>query len=115
MLEDVIKSLNQKLNLREDTIHGLTTGYLKDVQHLREMVFRSSNFDEHEFYEVQYFDISSTLDEQTAAILNSKIKTLKMAYEEKTRSLVKKLVALSEYSNELKVRVQNLESIINRY
>jgi hypothetical protein len=75
-------------------------GYLKEVNHMREMIFRKENnegkrelihFIEEELYDVQYFDLNNIVDELTRDMLNSKIKELKGRFEEKTKDLINKL------------------------
>ncbi|KAL4426339.1 hypothetical protein ABPG74_006277 [Tetrahymena malaccensis] len=100
--EDKIKELENLVKIRDEQIQGLTTGYIKDLTHMKEMIFRKQNIDEIEFYEVQYFDGTSNLDEKTRLALNDKLKTLKQNFEMKTREYVKKIFFLSTEHEKLK-------------
>lgn len=41
----------------------MTIGYLKDIQHLREMFIRKNLYGEEEFFDVNYYDSLNSLDE----------------------------------------------------
>ncbi|KAL4435079.1 hypothetical protein ABPG74_003572 [Tetrahymena malaccensis] len=97
-----IKDLEFKLKNREETVQVLTTGYVKDIQHMKEMLFRQANLEDLEFYEVQYFDSSSIIDEKTRLILNDKLKDLKIQFDKKTQDLIKKIIVLSNEVERLK-------------
>jgi len=55
-LQEQIKELKEKVKNREEIAQVLTTGYVKDMTHMKEMLFRQSKLENPEFYEVQYFD-----------------------------------------------------------
>lgn len=91
----------------------MTTGYLKDISHLKEMVYRKdcSNFDEQQFYEVQYFDSQLNVEPEVLTLLNSKLSNLKEQYERQTRDLVRKVIALDHIQEQLKEQ-KNLSSAL---
>ena len=56
----------------------MTTGFMKDIHHLKELILKKELcVEENEFYEVEYFDATLGLDEDTKEILNNRIKELK--------------------------------------
>ena len=77
-LETQLRESDLRFGKQKSTISALTTGYLKDIHHLREMVFRKDFvLDDHEFYEVQYLDTTLVLDPNLREILNEKLASLK--------------------------------------
>ena len=45
---------------------------------------------------MEYFDISSILDEKVVYILNEKLKNLKYQYERKTSEMAQKIISLTK-------------------
>lgn len=60
-----IADLQARLKQREDFIEEMTKGYMKDITHMKEMIFRKKNKDQLDFFEVQYFDGTHGLSEET--------------------------------------------------
>lgn len=56
-----IEMLKEKLKNREDVIKDMSIGYFKNLNHLTEMLQR----EEDELFEVNYFDMTKGLDENT--------------------------------------------------
>jgi hypothetical protein len=54
MKDRIIKELKTKLEVRDNNLSEVTTGYLKDVQHMRELLFRKDQLKsgDIELYEV---------------------------------------------------------------
>jgi hypothetical protein len=50
------------VDYREKHIEQMTIGYLKDLQHLREMFIRKDLYPEEEFYEVCNYDMMKSFD-----------------------------------------------------
>lgn len=48
--------------MRDELIQKMTIGYLKDVQHLREMFVRKDLFPNEEIFDASYYDYTNTLD-----------------------------------------------------
>lgn len=59
------------------------------------MIYRKEYIvDEEEYFEVEYLDASSIVDEEIRGIVNEKIETLKDSYNRKTRVLYKRIKIL---------------------
>ena len=69
----------------------MTRGYLKDIQHLKEMLHRSDFYKEDNFFEVEYIDACILADYDIRAIVTNKLEILKEQYNRKARILMKKL------------------------
>ena len=54
----------------------MTSGYLKDVQHMKEMIYRNKGVEEIQFYEVQYFDMNLIVEDNVRLLLNDKLANL---------------------------------------
>ncbi len=74
----------------------MTFGYFKDVSHLKEMVTKAYNQELEEFYEVEFFDTALGMDEKTKAIFNTKLQDIKRQFEIKTKTLMSKLIIVSQ-------------------
>jgi hypothetical protein len=59
------------LEKRESVIKELTQGYLKDVHHVKEMMFKKTNV--REYVDVKFFDESLILDDKSRDIMNRHI------------------------------------------
>ena len=66
----------------------MTAGYLKEVQNLRDQLFRKNNGEDLDFYNVNFFDIND-IGPPTLEKFNLKLKELKDEYEIKTLQLSK--------------------------
>ena len=90
-LKEQLSILNLKEKRRNTAIIQLTRGYLKDIQHLKEMLHRSDYYKEDDYFEVEYIDACILADDDIRAIVNNKLETLKEQYKRKARNLMKKL------------------------
>lgn len=82
--DEIIKSLQKKLSMKELGLVTLTTGYLKDLQIMRDQMHRS-NQEETEYYEVQYFNLTEVDEPKYRDLLNTRMADLKSQYEHITR------------------------------
>ena len=53
------------MRLRDERLELITNGYLKDVQHLKEMFIRKDLYPEDVYYEVMNYDMMNNFDEST--------------------------------------------------
>jgi hypothetical protein len=60
-----IETLKEKLKNREDVIKDMSVGYFKNLSHLSEMLTRG----EQDLFEVNYFDMTKGLDENTQKVV----------------------------------------------
>lgn len=51
----------------------MTVGYLKDVQHLREMLIRRDMYPETEVFDVNYYDLTKNLPAELKEFIQQKI------------------------------------------
>ncbi|CAD8124200.1 unnamed protein product [Paramecium sonneborni] len=80
-----IASLKIKLQLKEQKLLDLASGYLKDLQNMREQMYKKS--DDFDYYEVSYCDVTDIEDPRYRELVNNKIANLKSQYEKKTREI----------------------------
>ena len=64
--------------------------YFKELQSLKEMLYRQKNYPESfEYMDIQYFSAIDVLDDKTRELLNSKITDVKNLFNEKMLDLYK--------------------------
>ena len=86
----------------------ITAGYLKDLQNMREQIYRRDNSEDVDLFEVQYFDISEIEDPSYQALVNNKIADLKSQYEKKSRDHLQKIELQKIETGNLKYQIQGL-------
>ena len=65
--------LNEKLKEKDELIEKMTIGYLKDVQHLRELFVRKDLYPEEDVFDVNFYDYTKTLDPTVNEFLKGKL------------------------------------------
>ncbi|CAD8070338.1 unnamed protein product [Paramecium sonneborni] len=115
--------IDEKIRMRDDLIQKMTIGYLKEVQHLREMFVRKDLFPNEEIFDVSYYDYTNTLDPIIRQFIYNKILDVTQQFRlqiqkltqsnqkylseiEKLRSLVKKIVGSAEIESQIKAILQ---------
>ncbi|CAK62612.1 unnamed protein product (macronuclear) [Paramecium tetraurelia] len=101
-----IATLKVKLQLKEQKLLDLASGYLKDLQNMREQMYKKS--DDFDYYEVSYFDVTDIEDPRYRDLVNNKIANLKSQYETKTREIY---LFVQKQKNE----VQNLRQTVGNF
>ncbi|CAD8194955.1 unnamed protein product [Paramecium pentaurelia] len=101
-----IASLKAKLQLKEQKLLDLASGYLKDLQNMREQMYKKS--DDFDYYEVSYCDVTDIEDPRYRDLVNNKIANLKSQYEKKTREIYL-------FVQKQKSEVQNLRQIVGNF
>ncbi|CAD8208946.1 unnamed protein product [Paramecium octaurelia] len=101
-----IATLKARLQLKEQKLLDLASGYLKDLQNMREQMYKKS--DDFDYYEVSYFDVTDIEDPRYRDLVNNKIANLKSQYETKTREIY---LFVQKQKNE----VQNLRQTVGNF
>lgn len=106
-IQKEIQKLQVTIKTDNDTINKMRYDFLKELQVLREMVYRKENLgDDFEYMDIYFFSPSSELDEKTCFILNSKLKEVstqfnsKMALLKKTNDILQRNITNFEKFNE---------------
>ncbi|CAD8158651.1 unnamed protein product [Paramecium octaurelia] len=123
IVKEVILPVDEKVRMRDDLIQKMTIGYLKDVQHLREMFVRKDLFPNEEIFDASYYDYTNTLDPIIRQFIYNKILDLTQQFRlqiqsltqqnlkylteiEKLKRLVKKIIGSAEIESQIKAILQ---------
>ncbi|CAK77711.1 unnamed protein product (macronuclear) [Paramecium tetraurelia] len=123
VVKEVILPVDEKVRMRDDLIQKMTIGYLKDVQHLREMFVRKDLFPNEEIFDASYYDYTNTLDPIIRQFIYNKILDLTQQFRlqiqnltqqnqkylseiEKLKRLVKKIIGSAEIESQIKAILQ---------
>ncbi|CAD8098257.1 unnamed protein product [Paramecium primaurelia] len=101
-----ISNLKAKLQVKEQKLLDLASGYLKDLQNMREQMYKKS--DDFDYYEVSYCDVTDIEDPRYRDLVNNKIANLKSQYEKKTREIY-------VFVQKQKSEIQNLRQQVGNY
>ncbi|CAK64499.1 unnamed protein product (macronuclear) [Paramecium tetraurelia] len=101
-----IANLKAKLQVKEQKLLDLASGYLKDLQNMREQMYKKS--DDFDYYEVSYCDVTDIEDPRYRDLVNNKIANLKSQYEKKTREIYL-------FVQKQKTEIQNLRQTVGTY
>lgn len=105
-----ISTLSKKLKQREDNLKEITAGYLKDLQNMRDQMFKKPS-NQMDFYEVQYFDTSEIEDDRYRDLVNNKLSDLKSQFEKKTHDFYAKI---QQQKAEIATLNQELQILANK-
>ncbi|KAM3138023.1 hypothetical protein pb186bvf_009918 [Paramecium bursaria] len=81
-----IKRLQNKVKTGKEKIQELTVGYMKELQNLREQLYRQAQAGS-EYYEVSYFDQTEIKDKKFLELLNNRLSAVKLQFDQKTKNL----------------------------
>ncbi|CAD8191597.1 unnamed protein product [Paramecium octaurelia] len=101
-----IANLKAKLQVKEQKLLDLASGYLKDLQNMREQMYKKS--DDFDYYEVSYCDVTDIEDPRYRDLVNNKIANLKSQYEKKTREIYL-------FVQKQKTEIQNMRQSVGAY
>ncbi|CAD8088080.1 unnamed protein product [Paramecium sonneborni] len=100
-----LKEMQLKLDCKDNVIKDMTQGYLKDVQHMKELLFRK-NDQQLNIFEVQYFDSKEGFSEEQTNLLNQKIKGIQQQFEHKYLELTS---SIQHITNENKQYIAQID------
>ncbi|CAD8153093.1 unnamed protein product [Paramecium pentaurelia] len=123
VLQESILGIDEKVRMRDELIQKMTIGYLKDVQHLREMFVRKDLFPNEEIFDASYYDYTNTLDPIIRQFIYNKILDVTQQFRlqiqrltqsnqkylseiEKLKQLVKKIIGSAEIESQIKAILQ---------
>ncbi|KAM3134790.1 hypothetical protein pb186bvf_013115 [Paramecium bursaria] len=106
--EKQIQELQQRIKYKEDAIKDITTGYSKDVQHMKELLYRKDN-NKQDIFEVQYFDETDGLDQEQIQMLNKKLEILKAQAEIKIERIMQSFLKLHGEYEQQTIYYQSLQ------
>ncbi|KAM3141954.1 hypothetical protein pb186bvf_006040 [Paramecium bursaria] len=106
--DNQILMLSQLIKQRDNTIIDLATGYLKEIQNMRDQMFRSEVRED--YFQIQYFDISIIEDERLKELVNQKIQNIKSLYELQIRKMNESILSQNAIIQNQRQDIQNLES-----
>lgn len=68
------------MRVRDENLEQITNGYLKDLQHFREMFIRKDLYPEEEYYEVTNYDIVKQFEPHIQDYIKQKMLELGSKY-----------------------------------
>ncbi|CAD8164709.1 unnamed protein product [Paramecium pentaurelia] len=103
-----LKELQIKLDCKDNIIKDMTQGYLKDVQHMKELLFRK-NDQQLNIFEVQYFDSKEGFTEEQTNLLNQKIKSMQQQFEHKYLELTQTIQHISTENKQYVAQIDKIK------
>ncbi|KAL4427199.1 hypothetical protein ABPG74_013403 [Tetrahymena malaccensis] len=92
-----IKNLQKELNFANKKLYDMhqqlldvTTGYIRDVNHFKDLALGHFKLNSEDFFEVKYFDSTQILDEKLRILLNDKIDDMKRQCQKKLQEIYTK-------------------------
>ncbi|CAD8075412.1 unnamed protein product [Paramecium sonneborni] len=108
MRNSKLEEMQKKLDCKNNIIKDMTQGYLKDVQHMKELLFRR-NVQSLNIFEVQYFDSKEGFTDEQTNLLNQKIKGMQQQFEHKYLELTQTIQHISLENKQYILQIDKLK------
>ncbi|KAL4465516.1 hypothetical protein ABPG72_001619 [Tetrahymena utriculariae] len=89
-LQKELNFANKKLFDMHQQLLDVTTGYIRDVNHFKDLALGHFKLNSEDFFEVKYFDSTQILDEKLRILLNDKIDDMKRQCQKKLQEIYTK-------------------------
>ncbi|CAD8074887.1 unnamed protein product [Paramecium sonneborni] len=109
VIKEPILPIDEKVRMRDELIKKMTIGYLKDVQHLREMFVRKDLFPNEEIFDASYYDYTNTLDPIIRQFIYTKILDVTQQFRLQIQKLTQ---SNSKYLSEIEKLKQRIKKIV---
>ncbi|EAR82981.2 hypothetical protein TTHERM_01044710 (macronuclear) [Tetrahymena thermophila SB210] len=86
-LQKELSFANKKLYDMHQQLLDVTTGYIRDVNHFKDLALGHFKLNSEDFFEVKYFDSTQILDEKLRILLNDKIDDMKRQCQKKLQEI----------------------------
>ncbi|CAD8057673.1 unnamed protein product [Paramecium sonneborni] len=110
-----LNEFKQKIQNRDSKLAETTCSYLRDLQGLREQIYRQANNLNHDFSDQRHFDSFEITDPKYRELLNSKINIIKADYEQKLKYLTQIVESQKKEIGTLKTQIQDYQFRAEHY
>ncbi|CAD8150196.1 unnamed protein product [Paramecium pentaurelia] len=110
-----LNEIKEKIKNRDQKLADTTCSYLRDLQGLREQLYRQANNQNHDFSDQRHFDSFEITDPKYRELLNSKVSNVKAVYEQKIKYLTQIVESQKKEIGTLKTQLQDYQFRAEHY
>ncbi|CAD8132159.1 unnamed protein product [Paramecium octaurelia] len=110
-----LNEIKQKIKNRDQKLAETTYSYLRDLQGLREQLFRQANNLNYDLSDHRHFDTFEITDPKYRELLNTKVTNIKADYEQKIKYLTQILESQKKEIGALKSQIQDYQYRAEHY
>ncbi|CAD8140832.1 unnamed protein product [Paramecium pentaurelia] len=110
-----LNEIKQKIKNRDQKLTETTYSYLRDLQGLREQLYRQANNLNHDFSDQRHFDSFEIIDPKYRELLNTKVNNIKSDYEQKIKYLTQILESQKKEIGALKSQISDYQYRAEHY
>ncbi|CAD8138069.1 unnamed protein product [Paramecium octaurelia] len=110
-----LNEVKEKIKNRDQKLADTTCSYLRDLQGLREQLYRQANIQNYDYSDHRHFDSFEVTDPKYRELLNTKLNNVKVDYEQKIKYLTQIAESQKKEIGTLKTQIQDYQFRAEHY